>query len=53
MQLSESIVRHVHGRDVEVHVVAPTLPDPPHYIASDEDAATVPRRGDSGRRSSS
>lgn len=37
-QLSESIVRHLHGRDVEVHVVAPTLPDPPHYLASDEDA---------------
>jgi hypothetical protein len=37
-QLSESIVRHVRGRDVEVHVVAPTLPDPPHYLASDEDA---------------
>jgi hypothetical protein len=39
VQLSESIVRHVHGRDVEVQVVAPTLPDPAHYIASDEDAA--------------
>jgi hypothetical protein len=39
VQLSESIIRHVHGRAVEVHVVAPTLPDPPHYIASDEDAA--------------
>jgi hypothetical protein len=37
-QLSESIARHLHGRDVEVHVVAPTLPDPPQYIASDEDA---------------
>jgi hypothetical protein len=46
VQLSESIVRHVHGRDVEVHVVAPTLPDPPHYIASDEDAA----RGAAARR---
>jgi hypothetical protein len=45
MELSESIVRHVHGRDVEVHVVAPTLPDLPHYIASDEDTAHVAAAG--------
>jgi hypothetical protein len=53
VQLSESIIRHVHGRDVEVQVVAPTLPEPPITSRATKTRPTVPRRGDSGRRSSS
>ena len=36
-QLSESIARHVRGRDGEVHVVAPVLPEPLSYVTSDEE----------------
>lgn len=36
-QLSESIARHVRGRDGEVHVVAPDLPEPLSYVTSDEE----------------
>jgi hypothetical protein len=37
-QLRESIAGHLDGRDAEVHVVAPVLPDALHNIADDEEA---------------
>ena len=45
-QLCESIARHLHGRDTEVHVVAPVLADPRHYLADDEELD----RGEAQRR---
>jgi hypothetical protein len=45
-QLCESVARHLHGRDAEVYVVAPTLPDPLRYLTDDEG----PDRGDAERR---
>jgi hypothetical protein len=35
-ELCERVARHLHGRDVDVHVVAPVLPDPGHYLMEDE-----------------
>ena len=45
-ELSEAVVRRVHGRDVRVHVLAPVLPEPAQYLTNDEDAA----REDAQRR---
>jgi hypothetical protein len=47
-QLAERIIHHLHGRNAEVHVVAPVLPEPISYVTSDEvrDRADAQRRLD-------
>jgi hypothetical protein len=40
-QLREGVARHLHGRDAEMHVVAPILPEPLRYVTEDEEADRV------------